>query len=489
MSGWTLHALAKALAGCRAQGEDVALAGIAIDSRAVRPGELFAALPGTFFDGRDFVDDALASGAIALLLPAEGAPPDLPCLLCEHPRRAAGQAAQLFAGDPSAELDVIGVTGTNGKSSCVQLLQTLLSGPERSWGLVGTLRFEAGDEFRPSTHTTPDPVQLAELLAANLAAGRHGLAMEVSSHALDQDRVAGVRFAGALLTNISRDHLDYHGDMASYLAAKLRLLELRSPGAPALLNRDDERFAELLGSGRSDLLSFGRSASADYRVTDELTTTAGSRFTLAWSGGELRCETRLPGAFNVSNAAGCLALALALGEDPAPLAGRLAAFAGVPGRMERIQLPGGPDAIVDFAHTPDAVTTVLAACRPLCRGRLVALLGAGGDRDRGKRPLMGAALQAGVDMAVLTSDNPRGEDPGAILAEMETGMDPAAGSWLKEVDRARAIRTALALCREGDMIVVLGKGHEETQEIAGRLLPFSDREEILAAWRERGGEA
>ncbi|MBN2171128.1 MAG: UDP-N-acetylmuramoyl-L-alanyl-D-glutamate--2,6-diaminopimelate ligase [Candidatus Krumholzibacteriota bacterium] len=466
---------------------------LAIDSRAVAPGALFAALPGSHADGRAFIGDALARGAGSLLLPAEATPPpDVPCLLCARPREAAGRAAQLLAGDPTRRLRLLGVTGTNGKSTCVHLLQWLLDEPGAPWGRLGTLAFAAGAAARPSTHTTPDPVALAALLAESVADGRAGVAMEVSSHALDQDRVAGCRFAGVLATNLSRDHLDYHGTLEAYFAAKARLLDLRAPGAPALLNADDPWFARLLAggaTGEGPRLGYGRGAGADYRCEPLASGLAGSRFRLHGPGGAREFASPLPGAFNLDNAAGCLALALALGAGADDLAGRLACFPGVPGRLERVELAGGPAAVVDYAHTPDAVAKVLAALRPLCRGSLVVVLGAGGDRDRGKRPLMGAAAQRGADRVWLTSDNPRGEDPAAILAEMEKGMDPAAGSWQKEVDRARAIGAALAACGPEDLIAVLGKGHEEYQEIDGRRRSFSDREVLRAAWRERGGSA
>lgn len=472
--------------GCALAGRDLPVAALAIDSRRVTPGALFAALPGAAADGRAFIPQALAAGAVALLLPAGAAPPpDVPALLCAAPRRAAGRVAQRLAGDPAARLALLGVTGTNGKSSCVLLLQALMGGAPR-WGALGTLRFDTGGAVHPSTHTTPDPVSLAALLGESVDRGQAGVAMEVSSHALDQERVAGLAFAGVLFTNLSRDHLDYHGDMARYLDAKRRLLGLRRPGATALVNADDPAFAPW-ANGR-DVLGVGRAPGAAYRVRDVELGAAGSRFRLDWQGGSLAVTSPLTGDFNVSNAAGALALALALGEAPAALAARLAAFDGVPGRMQRVPLAEGPLAIVDYAHSPDAVERVLAACRPLCAGRLVVVLGAGGDRDRGKRPLMARAAQAGADVVVLTSDNPRSEDPAAILAEMETGLDRSRGSWHKEVDRARAIRLALDGAAPGDLVAVLGKGHERTQEIAGERLPFDDVDVLRRAWAALNGE-
>ncbi len=465
---------------CSQSGGDIQIKRIAIDSRNVADGDLFAALPGSAVDGRDFIDQAIERGAAALLIPEkpEAADIALPRLRCAHPRRAVGIVAQALAGDPSRVLSLLGVTGTNGKSSCVHLLQALLA----DYDLLGTLRFDIGGVSHKASHTTPDPVALAGHLARSRDAGRVGIAMEVSSHALDQERVAGVEYAGVLYTNLSRDHLDYHGDMKNYLAAKARLLPLRRPGAPALINVDDPAFAAFMTA--PDARGYGRSENADYRLYDEHHGPEGCRFRLSTPAGVIEVASPLHGSFNAVNVTGVLALALELGYDPAVLLPRLAAFPGLPGRMESVDLPGGPAAIVDFAHSPDAVARVLDACRPLCKGRLIALLGAGGNRDRGKRPLMAAAAQARADRIVLTSDNPRDEDPEVILEEMERGMDDSGASWHKEVDRAAAIRLALDHCGSDDLLVLLGKGHETGQEIAGAILPFDDVDELRRAWAE-----
>jgi UDP-N-acetylmuramoyl-L-alanyl-D-glutamate--2,6-diaminopimelate ligase len=465
---------------CEHVGADPPVTDIAIDSRRVAAGDLFAALPGSAMDGRDFIPQAIERGAAALLLPDDtpAARFALPLLRCAQPRRAAGLAAQALADDPSRSLSVLGVTGTNGKSSCVHLLQALLP----NYDLLGTLRCEVGGLSQQASHTTPDPVTLAGHLAGSRDAGREGLAMEVSSHALDQDRVAGVEYAGVLYTNLSRDHLDYHGDMKQYLAAKARLLGLRRTGAPALINMDDPAFVDLISAAGT--LTYGRAEGADYRLQDERHGPAGCRFRLRTPDGVIEVSSPLHGSFNAMNVAGVLALTLELGRDPAELLPRLAAFPGLPGRMEAVELAGGPAAIVDFAHSPDAVARVLDACRPLCKGRLVALLGAGGNRDRGKRPLMAAAAQARADLVILTSDNPRDEDPVAILDDMERGMDDSGASWHKEVDRAAAIRLALNHCGPDDFLALLGKGHETGQEIAGTILPFGDVDELRRAWAE-----
>lgn len=487
MSVGTLKALRDRLEAvlgrCELLGGDLPIRSLAMDSRRVETGDLFAALPGHALDGRDFIAQALAAGAVALLLSEDTSPPPgTPALRCPHPRRALGFAAQHLAGEPAAALELLGVTGTNGKSTCAHLLQCLM-GATSSWGLLGTVGVETGGPRQAASHTTPDPLALAAHLAACRDAGLRGVALEVSSHALAQERVAGLMFSGVLYTNLSRDHLDYHGDMKRYLAAKASLLALRRPGAPALLNADDPAFAGL-HSGEH-VKSYGRSRAAHYRVDRERRKGRGSRFRLSWGSGEAEFFTPQPGAFNVMNAAGALALVLELGGEAARLADRLADFPGVPGRMEQVALPGGPEVIVDFAHSPDAVARVLAASRPLCRGRLVVLLGAGGDRDRGKRPLMGAAAQAGADLVVLTSDNPRSEDPEEILRDMEKGMDEAGLCWHKEADRGAAIRLALDHCAPDDLLVLLGKGHETTQEIAGVLHPFDDIAELRRAWSER----
>lgn len=468
----TLRRLAAVL-GCRAAGADVPLSRVALDSRHVRPGDLFAALPGTRLDGRRFIDDARKRGAVALLVAAgDEAGASLPCIVTEDARADAARAAHVLAGDPGAALELVAVTGTNGKTTTAWLLKHLLEPGPDSFGCLGTVSFRTGKCAHASTHTTPDPVSLARLLAEMRDAGRVGAALEVSSHALDQDRVSGLRFAGAVFTNLTHDHLDYHGSLDSYCAAKLRLLDHLQKDAPVVFPSDDPVLGPAI-AGRDGTVGFGRDPAADVRIVGEDHGASGTALVLVTPNGRLELASPLLGPFNASNVAAAVALGLALGRDAETLAHRLATFAGVPGRMQRITRPGAPLVVVDYAHTPDAVAKALDACRHTCEGRVVAVVGAGGDRDRDKRPLMGGAAQQHADVVVLTSDNPRSEDPERILDDVAAGLD-VQRPWLREVDREAAIRAAIREGRPGDCVAILGKGHEDYQEIDGVRHPFSD---------------
>jgi len=487
MKPWTLARLEARLPGSRRRGE-AEVRRLQIDSRRVRPGDLFAALPGAHHHGLDFLPQVLEAGAAGVLAPAGAViSDDVPVLFSEDVFGDAGLAAHLLAGDPTKAWPLLAVTGTNGKTTSAMLLAHMLSRGGREWGLIGSVDYRVGGRSLPASHTTPDAARLAAYLAEMREAGRVGAVMEASSHAIAQKRIAGCRYAGALFTNLSRDHLDYHGTMEAYCEAKRGLLDQLESGAPAVFNRDDPWMTRL-GEGRGNAVYFGRDAGADLRTVKGQCTADGSRLELDWRGARLEFDSPLLGEFNLENVAGALALALALGEEPEALASALVSFPGVPGRMERLEAPGGPAVILDFAHTPDAIEKVAAACRPLCAGEMRVLFGAGGDRDRGKRPLMAKAAQALADRVILTSDNPRGEDPEAILDEVEAGLDPAAAPWTRLADRRSAIAAALDGAGEGDMVLLLGKGHERTQEIAGVKHPFNDRE-IAREILEKGGRA
>jgi len=486
MKDWTLSRLAEALPACELLGE-AKLRRLQIDSRLVEPGDLFAALPGLRNHGLEFLPQALAAGAVAVLAPAGSElAADLPAIFCEDATLAAGRAAHLLAGNPTKDWPLLAVTGTNGKSTSAALLAYLMSSDKAPWGLLGTLDYRVGGRVLPSSHTTPDAARLAGYLAEMRAAGLGGAAMEASSHALDQQRLAGCRLAGALFTNISRDHLDYHGDMENYVRAKARLFDHLEPGAPVVVNADDERLLRLADELADRPRTFGTAAKSDARILEAICTVSGSDFQLEWAGNRWSFRTSLPGFFNVMNTAGALALALALGESPDRLRERLASFSGVPGRMQRLDTESGPAVLLDFAHTPDAILNVSRAARLMCEGKLRLLFGAGGDRDRGKRPLMAKAAQECADIIYLTSDNPRGEDPEKILDEVESGFDAGAASWKRIADRREAIFAAIDEAAEGDLILLLGKGHETTQEIAGLKHPFSDGEVAREALRARG---
>jgi len=456
--------------------------GITHDSRAVRPGDLYLARPGEHAHGIEFVADAVAAGAVAVLTDAPSVPSALSAgagaaVEVPDPRAAAGPAAAWVYGDPARALDVIGVTGTNGKTTTAYLLDGGLRASGRRTGLVGTVETRIGDEVVPSARTTPEATDLQALFAVMCERGVDSVAMEVSSHALALDRVAGTTFAVAAFTNLSQDHLDFHADMDDYFAAKARLFT-PAYAARAVVAVDDEWGRRLAGTATVDVTSVGE-APADWVRIDEAVTASGGRTTLrAPDGAPHEVEVSLPGRFNVRNAAVAYVALVLAGIEPDAARAGIASVTTIPGRMERVDAGQPFLALVDYAHTPAAVTTLLAEARVLSGdGRVVVVLGCGGDRDRGKRPLMGAAAARGADVAVLTSDNPRSEDPLAILAAMEAGARAAGGpaEIVVEPDRRRAIELAVGKSAPGDVLVVAGKGHEQGQEQNGVVTPFDDR--------------
>jgi len=481
--GRPVRGLSDRLAGARIHGDGgTAVTGITHDSRAVRPGDLYLARPGEHAHGIEFVADAVAAGAVAVLTDAPSVPSALSAgagaaVEVPDPRAAAGPAAAWVYGDPARALDVIGVTGTNGKTTTAYLLDGGLRASGRRTGLVGTVETRIGDEVVPSARTTPEATDLQALFAVMCERGVDSVAMEVSSHALALDRVAGTTFAVAAFTNLSQDHLDFHADMDDYFAAKARLFT-PAYAARAVVAVDDEWGRRLAGTATVDVTSVGE-APADWVRIDEAVTASGGRTTLrAPDGARHEVEVSLPGRFNVRNAAVAYVALVLAGIEPDAARAGIASVTTIPGRMERVDAGQPFLALVDYAHTPAAVTTLLAEARALSGdGRVVVVLGCGGDRDRGKRPLMGAAVARGADVAVLTNDNPRSEDPLAILAAMEAGARAAGGpaEIVVEPDRRRAIELAVGKSAPGDVLVVAGKGHEQGQEQDGVVTPFDDR--------------
>jgi UDP-N-acetylmuramoyl-L-alanyl-D-glutamate--2,6-diaminopimelate ligase len=441
------------------------------DSRAVVPGSLFLALPGTQTDGHAFVADAAARGA-ALVLVERPTMDAVPQLVVRDARAAAVIAARAWYGDPSASMVLVGITGTNGKTTTTGIMRHLLN-RRGDAGSIGTLgAFDGQGAPVPSAAgslTTPGPVDLQATFARLAERGVARLAMEASSHSLDQGRLDGLLFQGAVFTNLTRDHLDYHRTMEAYLAAKLRLLGLMAPGAAIAVNADDRAWDMIPPSaGR---ISFGLEAGADLRATDLVLSAEGSRFVIEGRFGRREVRLPLPGEFNVANALGAAACALGLGQALDEVAERLTTAPQVPGRLER--LTTRPCAVLrDYAHTPDALARVLHTLRPLTRGRLVVVFGCGGDRDRGKRPLMGQVVADLADLAIVTSDNPRTEDPEAILDEILAGMP--ARDHLRIADRREAIGRALELAADGDTVLLAGKGHEDYQIIGTTKYPFDE---------------
>jgi len=460
--------------------------GLASDSRRCGPGSAFLAYPGEAGDGRAHIADALARGAGAVLWESEGfawrSEWRVPNVAVSGLKQSAGAIAAEFYGHPSASLWMCGVTGTNGKTSCSQWLAACLERLGTRAAVIGTLGAGFPGSLQGAGNTTPDAVELQRTLRQFVDKGAAAVAMEVSSHGLVQGRVASVAFDCALLTNLSHDHLDYHGSMQAYAEAKARLFD--TPGLEvAVLNLDDS-FGVQLAQGLSarGLRTIGYSLSGITQGVREYITADDSHVHTSWGSAPL--EVSALGRFNRANALGVLGCLLAHGAPLREGARLLADLPPVPGRMER--LGDEPLVVVDYAHTPDALEKVLQALRPIAQargGRLIAVFGAGGDRDAAKRPLMGAVVARLADAAVVTSDNPRSEDPAAIIQQVAAGM-PAATP--REPDRASAIDTAIQQAARHDVVLIAGKGHEPYQEIAGRRLPFSDIAAARAALAKRG---
>jgi UDP-N-acetylmuramoyl-L-alanyl-D-glutamate--2,6-diaminopimelate ligase len=460
---------------------------LAYDARAVSPGALFVCVPGQRADGHDFAADAVAAGAVALLVER---PLDVPVpqLVVADARLAMALAADAFYGRPTRELEVVGVTGTNGKTTTAFLLYSVLAAAGRRPGLLGTVEMRIGGERRAVVRTTPEAVDLQRTYREMLGAGDRSCAMEASSHASELKRLLGTRFRALVFTNLTQDHLDFHGTMESYYEAKRRLLvdpDVDGNRPPAAINVGDEHgrrlAAELRGLG-GEVLTFGLDADADIRPDDLELTPSATSFLAAG----LAVRPRLRGRFNVENVLGAIAAGRLLGiEDDAIVRG-VEHLAGVPGRFEAVDEGQTFAVLVDYAHTPEALENVLAEARSLAKGRLLCVFGCGGDRDRAKRPLMGEVVSRLADRAIVTSDNPRSEEPAAIIDEILTGMS---GDEDVEPDRAAAIAMAIEQADEGDVVVIAGKGHEQGQEFNDRTIPFDDREVARDALRRLGAAA
>ncbi|WP_018657263.1 UDP-N-acetylmuramoyl-L-alanyl-D-glutamate--2,6-diaminopimelate ligase [Actinomadura flavalba] len=470
--------------------------GITHDSRAVRPGDLYAALPGARAHGAQFAEQAAAAGAAAILTDPAGRAraraARVPTLVVDDPRARLGDVAAYVYGEPAAGLTLIGVTGTSGKTTTVYLLEGGLRAAGIATGVIGTVEMRIGDDRVPSSLTTPEATDLHALFAMMRERGVGAAAMEVSSHALDQGRVGGARYEVAVFTNLSQDHLDYHPTMQDYFLAKAKLFT-PAYSRVGVVNLDDLYGRELVEIASVPVTTFSANGdrAADWRAEDVRGGPAGSTFRIVGPGGvEADASVRLPGPFNVANALAAIVALVEAGIGlPAAVRG-VAATPGVPGRLEPVDEGQDFTTLVDYSHKPGAVEAVLTALRPVTEGRLTIVLGCGGDRDRGKRPLMGEASARLADMAYFTSDNPRSEDPLAILAAMVEGglkvPQPERAHIVVEPDRAAAVELAIGRARRGDVIVVAGKGHEQGQYVAGEVLAFDDREVVRAALRRAG---
>jgi UDP-N-acetylmuramoyl-L-alanyl-D-glutamate--2,6-diaminopimelate ligase len=471
------------------------ITGVSIDSREVRRGDLYVALPGATSHGADYAREALAAGAVAVLTDPAGreaaAATGLPVLVVPDPRTRLGQIAAWVYGEPARDVMVLGVTGTSGKSTTTFLLAAGLRAAGHRTGLIGGVEIQVGERRFTPKLTTPEASDLQAVLAAMREEGVTAAAMEVSSHALALGRVDGVRYEVALFTNLSQDHLDFHRDLDDYFLTKARLFtpELSRVG---VVNIDDPHGRELLNLAKIPLTTFSAEGApeAEWRAQDVRLGADGSTFRVVGPGGvEADVAVALPGPFNVANALGAIVTLVEAGIPLQVAVHGVGTLEGVPGRMERV--PGAPgfQAIVDYSHKPAAVETVLRSLRAVTRGTLTVVLGCGGDRDMGKRPMMGEAAARLADVAILTSDNPRSEDPLRILAAMLDGALRVPlrerAHVIMEPDRAAAIRLAIARAAPGDVVLVAGKGHEQGQYIAGEVLPFDDRQVVAEAIRTR----
>jgi UDP-N-acetylmuramoyl-L-alanyl-D-glutamate--2,6-diaminopimelate ligase len=489
--------------------DDPVIRGVQYDSRCVAPGDLFVALRGSSTDGHRYLADAVRLGAAALLVEREPSAAEaggVPAVIVPDTRRALAPVATRFFGEPASELTLIGVTGTNGKTSTTYLIESILARAGTRIGLIGTVQVRfAGEQLR-SVNTTPESLDLQRLLRSMRTRNVEAAVMEVSSHGLELGRVDGCRFAVAAFTNLTQDHLDFHGTMERYLASKLALFRHHlAPGGSAVVNADDPSAPGVIEAARASgarVLRASRDPASEAEVSlrEADVQLSGSRARVRLPSGELALSLPLVGDFNLENLLIACGVAEALGVPHAAIAEGVAACPQVPGRVERVgaHLAGAPTAMVDYAHTPDAVHKLLRTLRPLARGRLIVVFGCGGDRDRSKRPLMAEAVTQFADRVVATSDNPRSEDPEAILRDVEKGLgalrrvEPARlgasdRAYAVVADRREAIRLAVGIAAPEDTVVLAGKGHEDYQIIGREKLPFDDRQEALRALLARSG--
>ena len=481
--------IAEQVSGSYAGPSDLIATGISIASGRVEPGDLFVAVPGARGHGAEFAIDAAAKGAVAVLTDARGAAmlSDVPVIVVDDPRACVADLSAWFYDRPSDAFRTIGVTGTQGKTTTTYLAEAALAG--RRPAIVGTVGTRIAGTPAASSLTTPEAPDLQALFAVMREEAVEACVLEVSSHALSLGRVDGFTFDVGVFLNLGRDHLDFHGDVQSYFLAKAALF---TPDRcrHAVINADDiqgKALIELIGD-RIPISTFSTSGTAaDWRAANIRPHRLGTELSvLTPDGRDLPLSVPLPGIFNVSNAVAVLAALAAAGFDPVEAAAGIASSPGVPGRMERIDAGQDFSVVVDYAHKPDAVTAVLAALRPVTAGRLIVVIGAGGDRDQGKRPLMGAAAAQVADLVIVTDDNPRSENPAAIRSSVLAGASVGPAAVVEVADRREAIEHAIGLAHRGDAVVVAGKGHETGQEIAGEVHPFDDRTVVREALARRG---
>ncbi|RKY25725.1 MAG: UDP-N-acetylmuramoyl-L-alanyl-D-glutamate--2,6-diaminopimelate ligase [Planctomycetota bacterium] len=466
---------------------DVPVTGITCDSRRVMGGVMFVAVSGGREDGARYAASALRRGAVAVVsegrLPVNG---DTVQIIVDDARKALSSLAAVLYDHPSTSLNVIGVTGTNGKTTTTYLVRSIMRAAGKGCGVIGTIEYNLGGIILPAGNTTPDAADLQAFLAQMVEHGQEFCAMEVSSHSLVQDRVADVHFDTAVFTNLSHEHLDYHLTLEEYFSAKALLFEMLNDSSRAVLNADDPRSVALARRTRAQVVWYGMDRGADIGAKILSSGIDGTRLMLGLPQGEFETKLRLVGKHNVSNALAAAAACGVYGVKPEHIVRGLESVAGLPGRLERVDTGGGFAVFVDYAHTDDALNTVLSNLRELAPRRIITVFGCGGDRDRAKRPKMAAASERWSDLTVVTSDNPRSEDPQAIIGDITRGFSREA-EYVVQPDRAAAIEKAVTLAEAGDLVLIAGKGHETTQKFADRVVPFDDREVARKAIERRAG--
>ncbi len=475
--------------------DEVEITQVAYDSRKVKPGALFFSVAGLHTDGLAYVKDAVSCGAAAVVTDRDVAVEGATRVLVPDVRKALAKTACAFHGNPSRRLKMVGITGTNGKTTVSYLVRSIFSEAGLKAGVVGTIGYDLGDVRLKGAHTTPEAPDFQELLADMLKRGMTHAAVEVSSHALAQRRSYGTEFDAVVFTNLSRDHLDYHRTFEEYRDAKLKLFTKCERGAAlkspvCVLNADDQAFpafrAASVASG-DPVCTYSLAGTADVAAKEVKLLPAGSDFLLVWRGEPVRVRLSIPGLFNVMNALAAFGAGVSLGIGPNEVAAGLGALKGVRGRMERVDMGQDFSVFIDYAHTPDALDNILRTVRPITKRELISVFGCGGDRDRGKRSEMGAVSGSLADVTIITSDNPRSEEPLSIIAQIEEGIRRTGGRYSIVADRREAIRGALAGARPGDSVVIAGKGHEDYQIVGKEVRHFDDREvaeEFLCAQRE-----
>jgi UDP-N-acetylmuramoyl-L-alanyl-D-glutamate--2,6-diaminopimelate ligase len=465
---------------------DIDVHGIQYDSRKVGRGDCFVAMRGVGTDGHKFVEAAIERGAKVVVLEQDATLPDsyfmhthVAKVVVPDSRRALALMSANYFGHPSRELTIVGVTGTNGKTTTTHLITAILKAAGQRVGLIGTIEYRIGDDVIPASHTTPESLELNELLARMLKSGCQSVSMEVSSHALHQSRVYGLDYDVAVFTNLTQDHLDYHGTMEEYFNAKKLLFDTLSGDAVAVTNCDDDFGMKIVSATRGRTISYGVAEKTDVRATDIRISLEGTSVNIRSGNQESTLTSPLVGRFNVYNILAAYSTGIALGHSHETIAAGISSVKNVRGRFERVISPGGWTAIIDYAHTPDALEKCLRTIHDVLpkkdRGRIITVFGAGGDRDQTKRPLMGKIAGSLSDLAIVTSDNPRTECPQHIIDDIVRGI-PHEATVVQEVDRRTAIHTALRQARSGDVILVAGKGHEDYQVIGKEKIHFSDRE-------------